>query len=185
VQIHQDGHNELLKLEEPIPETKKVQDFLSNIIDPKLQVRKDIVIATPQYLQDAEDCQQYLSTLVSNSLAQAKNNRNARSMAHGQDHDEDNEDNCDKVQLPKKKKKKKKLEKVNVKHPLTAMSYSNAELYSLVDPERKELMALCDFKKSGTKKKEKGILQSSSVTSSKIERKDKPKNQLPEPGTGD
>lgn len=73
MQIHQDGHNEFLKLEEPVQETKKVQDFLSGIMDPKLQVGKDIVIATPQYLQDFEDCQQYLSTLVSNSSAQAKN----------------------------------------------------------------------------------------------------------------
>jgi ribosomal protein L32E len=57
VQIHQDGHNEVLELEESVPETKMVQDFLSRIINPRLQVGKDIIIATPQYLQDFEDCQ--------------------------------------------------------------------------------------------------------------------------------
>jgi hypothetical protein len=31
IQIHQDGHNELLELEEPVPETKKVKDFLTGI----------------------------------------------------------------------------------------------------------------------------------------------------------
>jgi hypothetical protein len=29
LQIHQDGHNKLLELEEPVPETKKVQGFFS------------------------------------------------------------------------------------------------------------------------------------------------------------
>jgi hypothetical protein len=37
MQIHQDSHTELLDLEEPIPETKKVQDFLSGILDARLQ----------------------------------------------------------------------------------------------------------------------------------------------------
>ena len=89
MQIHQEGHNELLELEEAVPETKKVQDFLSGIMDPKLQVGKDIVIATPQYLQYFEDCQQYLSTLVSNSSAQAKNDRNVGSTTRGHDKDDD------------------------------------------------------------------------------------------------
>jgi hypothetical protein len=94
VQIHQDGHNGLLELEEPVPQTNKVQDFLSGILDPKLQAGqdflsgildpklqagKDIVIATPQYLQNFKDCQQYLGTLVSNSSAQARDDRNVGS----------------------------------------------------------------------------------------------------------
>jgi hypothetical protein len=44
VQIHQEGHNELLGLEEPgVPEMKKVQDFLLGIMDSRLQVGKDII----------------------------------------------------------------------------------------------------------------------------------------------
>jgi hypothetical protein len=57
VQIHQDAHNELLDLEEPVPETKKVQDFLSGILDARLQTGKDIVLGTAIYLQDFEEYQ--------------------------------------------------------------------------------------------------------------------------------
>jgi hypothetical protein len=74
IQIHQDGHNELLELEEPVPKMKKVQDFLSGIMESCLQVGKDIVLGTPLYLQDFEECQQDLSALVSNTSAQAKKN---------------------------------------------------------------------------------------------------------------
>jgi hypothetical protein len=83
IQIHQNGHNELLELEEPVPETKKVQDFLAGIHGSKLQVGKDIILATPQYLQDFEECQQYLCTLVSNSTAQAKNDHAVGSATRG------------------------------------------------------------------------------------------------------
>jgi hypothetical protein len=163
VQIHQDGHNELLELEEPVPEMKKVQDFLTGILDPKLQVGKDIILATPQYLQDFEECQQYLSTLVSNSTAQAKNNRAVGSGTHG-DKDDDGRG---------PPKKKKRPEKVKVKRPLTARSYSNTKWYSLEDPEWKEVMDL-RAKKPGKGKgkpkeqpKEKGTRSNSSVTSAK------------------
>ena len=37
VQIPQDGHNKLLELKEHVPEMKKVQDFLTGILDQKLQ----------------------------------------------------------------------------------------------------------------------------------------------------
>jgi hypothetical protein len=148
-------------LEEPVPETKKVQDFLTSILNPKLQVGKDIILATPQYLvQDFEECQQYLSTLVSNSTAQAKNDHAVGSATHG------DEDNLDGRGPPKKKKK---LEKGKVKRPLTARSYSNTEWYSLKDPEWKEVMDI-HAKKPGKgrgKPKEKDTRSNSSVTSAK------------------
>ncbi len=34
---HQQGHNELMFLEEPVAETKKVTNFLAGICDPKLE----------------------------------------------------------------------------------------------------------------------------------------------------
>jgi hypothetical protein len=161
VQMHQDGHNELLELEEPVPETKKVQDFLTGILDQKLQVGKDIILATPKYLQDFEECQQYLSTLVSNSTAQAKNDRAVGSASRGEnDHSQSD---------GRPPKKRQKHEKVKVKRPLTARSYSNAEWYSLDDPEKKEVIALRDEKKTAGKGgKSKGKTRSnSSVTSAK------------------
>jgi hypothetical protein len=38
VLIHQDAHNKLFNLEEVVPESKKVTDFLKGILDPHLQV---------------------------------------------------------------------------------------------------------------------------------------------------
>jgi hypothetical protein len=51
VLIHQDAHNELFDLEEVVPESKKVNDFL---------------------MGNFELCQQYLGTLIQNTNAQSK-----------------------------------------------------------------------------------------------------------------
>ena len=75
VQKHQDGHNELADLGEPVPETKKVTDFLAGISDPRLSNAKDIVLGNPQYLQDFELTQQYFATLVGNKAEQSKMER--------------------------------------------------------------------------------------------------------------
>jgi hypothetical protein len=44
VEKHQDGHNTLADLGEPVPETKKVTDFLSGITDPRLNNSKDVIL---------------------------------------------------------------------------------------------------------------------------------------------
>jgi hypothetical protein len=153
VQIHQDAHNELLELEEPVPATKKVQDFLSGILDPRLQVGKDIVLGTPMYLQDFEECQQYLSTLVNNTSAQAKNDRHVGAAHRMDDGDDD--------RGPAKKKAKRNIKaggkehvkdkdfsKYKPKKPLTARSYSNNEWKAMDDDEKAEVKVLRDAKKS-------------------------------------
>jgi hypothetical protein len=163
VQIHQDAHNELLDLEEPVPETKKVQDFLSGILDARLQTGKDIVLGTAIYLQDFEECQQYLSTLVSNTSTQAKNDRHIGSAHRTDNHDDDGE--------PPKKRFKKKLpfkkgakdgdfSKHKPKKPLTNRSYSNNEWKAMEDDERAEVRALREAKKSGTGQRKLGSVTS-------------------------
>jgi hypothetical protein len=72
VALHQGAHNELLDLDEPVSETKKVTDFLTGIRDPNLNTGKSIVLGDPGKLEDFEDCQQYLSTLVTTLGNQAK-----------------------------------------------------------------------------------------------------------------
>ena len=57
---------------EPVPETKKVTDFLAGITDSRLTNAKDIVLGNPQYLSNFEACQQYLATLVGNKMEHAK-----------------------------------------------------------------------------------------------------------------
>jgi len=76
VNIHQEAHNELLDLEEPVPETKKVKDFLKGIQAPELSVGKSIVLGDLKRLSDFEECQQFLGTLIQNTTVQVKAERN-------------------------------------------------------------------------------------------------------------
>ena len=72
VQIHQSAHNTLAELNEPVPETKKVTDFLAGINDPRLGNAKDLVLADATKLNDFEACQQYFKTLIFNKTTQEK-----------------------------------------------------------------------------------------------------------------
>ena len=74
--MHQEAHNTLADLQETVPETKKVTDFLSGITDPRLMNAKDLVLGDPVKLQNFEACQQYLKTLVYNKATQDKHERN-------------------------------------------------------------------------------------------------------------
>lgn len=62
VEVHQSAHNTLLDLNEPVPETKKVTDFLAGITDPRLSNAKNLILGDAQRLQDFESCQQYMKT---------------------------------------------------------------------------------------------------------------------------
>jgi hypothetical protein len=75
VEVHQGAHNTLLDLNKPVPETKKVTDFLAGITDPCLSNAKDLILGDAQKLQDFESCQQYLMTLVYNKTTQEKHER--------------------------------------------------------------------------------------------------------------
>ena len=73
--LHQAAHNELLDLDEPVAELKKVSDFLKGIHDPTLVMAKSVALGDPTKLNDFETCQQYISTIVSNLSNQAKAER--------------------------------------------------------------------------------------------------------------
>jgi hypothetical protein len=75
VEMHQEAHNTLADLDEPVPETKKVTDFLAGITDARLSNAKDLILGDAQKLQDFELCQQYLKTLVYNKTTQEKHER--------------------------------------------------------------------------------------------------------------
>ena len=79
VTLHQSAHNELLDLEEPVSESKKVTNFFKGIRDPALNTGKSIVLGDPAKLGDFEECQQYLSTVVQNMSAQTKAERHVSS----------------------------------------------------------------------------------------------------------
>ena len=78
------AHNELLDLDEPVSETKKVTDFLKGIRDPNLTTGKSIVLGDPAKLEDFEKCQhQYLSTIITNLGNQAKAERHIAAVHTG------------------------------------------------------------------------------------------------------
>jgi hypothetical protein len=85
VESHQNAHNTLVELNEGVPETKKVTDFLAGISDPRLSNAKDLILGDPDKLQNFEACQQYLKTLVYNKATQEKHERQISGLAFNQD----------------------------------------------------------------------------------------------------
>jgi len=75
VEVHQAAHNTLAELDETVPETKKVMDFLASITDPRLSNARDLILGDTQKLQDFKDCKHYLKTLVYNKTTHEKYER--------------------------------------------------------------------------------------------------------------
>lgn len=67
VERHQNAYNELEACDEPVPETKKVTDFLAGIQDPSLTTGKSVVLSDQTMISDFSKTQLYLSTLVTNT----------------------------------------------------------------------------------------------------------------------
>jgi hypothetical protein len=85
VEAHQEAHNTLADLGEPVPETKKVTDFSAGITDSRLSNAKDLILGDAQKLQNFEVCQQYLKTLVYNKTTQEKHERQISGLDHQRD----------------------------------------------------------------------------------------------------
>jgi hypothetical protein len=66
-------------LDEPVPESKEVTDFLKGIRDPTLSMGKTAVLGDVTKLGDFEECQQFLSTVVQNTVTKAKAERHIAS----------------------------------------------------------------------------------------------------------
>ena len=80
VSLHQEAHNELLDLEEPVSELKKVTDFLKGIQDPELKAGKVAVLGDPTKLGSFQETQQFLKTLVHTMQQQSKLERHVSSV---------------------------------------------------------------------------------------------------------
>jgi hypothetical protein len=63
--VHNTAHNKLDATAEPVPETKKVTDFLNGINCDLLKTAKQIVISDMKYKTDFHACQQYLQSVWS------------------------------------------------------------------------------------------------------------------------
>ena len=153
VQRHQEAHNELLILQEPIPETKKVTDFLAGITDSRLANAKDIILGNAEYLHSFEQCQQYLATLVGNKAEQAKIDRQISQVQASSTSSRNRSDG--------KTKDKAKQPKIH------AGNYTNQEWRDLGDDGRAKVRALREKAKAKRKLSEVS-------TSGDIQEEDKP-----------
>jgi hypothetical protein len=85
LEAHQKAHVTLAELGEPIAETKKVDDFLKGITDPRLTTYKQIIDSDQSKLNDFEACAQYLKTSVLRTGIRNPDNRHiAAFMMHNQ-----------------------------------------------------------------------------------------------------
>ena len=83
VTVHQKAYNELDELGEPVSQKKRVTDFLARISDPTLAMAKQIILGDPHKLEDLEDCQQYLSSILASNDNAKKNARFISSISTG------------------------------------------------------------------------------------------------------
>lgn len=75
ITAHQKQHNILEDCGEPVPETKKVTDFLAQIRDPTLEASIKVVLGDRTKLNSFELCQQYLSTCQASATVHNRNKR--------------------------------------------------------------------------------------------------------------
>ncbi|MFN9981370.1 MAG: hypothetical protein ACK53Y_15705, partial [bacterium] len=61
VSIHQRAHEHLSRFGEPVPELKKVRDFLDGITDPRCQAIKLAVQANPLYMNSFVETVNYVT----------------------------------------------------------------------------------------------------------------------------
>jgi len=129
VEIHQAAHNTLAELNEAVPETKKVTDFLAGITDTRIANAKDLILGDIQKLQDFELCQQYLKTLVYNKTTQEKHERQIAGLQQG---------NTNKTNKNKRDNKRKDGKDKNV----VVKSYSQEEWAKLTPEQRQKVKDL-------------------------------------------
>ena len=130
VEIHQAAYNTLADLDEAVPETKKVTDFLAGIGDPRLANAKDLILGDPTKLQNFEACQQYLKTLVYNKATQDKHERNVSGLTNTNG------------------TKRKGKRGGPAKGDISTRSYSKEEWAKLTDEQRNKIRTLRAAKKT-------------------------------------
>jgi hypothetical protein len=130
IQIHQVAYNTLADLDEAVPETKKVTDFLAGIGDPKLANAKDLILGDPAKLQNFEACQHYLKTLVYNKATQDKHERQISGVSN--------------TKTGKRQGKRGNQQKGDI----SSRSYSKEEWAKLTEEQRDKIRALRAAKKS-------------------------------------
>jgi hypothetical protein len=109
LETHQKAHVTLAELEEPIAETKKVDDFLKGITNPRLTTNKQIIDSDQTKLNDFEACAQYLKTSVLRTTIRSPDNRHiaAFMMQNQGGNNNDNRQDCNNKRNPTNNNKNK------------------------------------------------------------------------------
>lgn len=158
VAIHQAAHNKLDDCNEPIPETKKVSDFLAGIADSSLEAGITCVLSEECYQDSFEATQQFLGTLVANQMIHRQAKRGG-----GDERNVSSADGGGKAHA-KSSKGKKKLE---------ARFYPADEWKQLTSEERSKVLEL--KKQQGYKAKDKkGSKRKASSTESNKDKEEEP-----------
>ncbi len=126
--IHQAAHNELEDCDEPMPETRKVSDFIAGISDAGLEAGITCVLSDDRYSDDFEATQQFLGTLVANQAIHRQGKRGGN-----EDRKVASSSSGGAKGGGKSKKNKRKIE---------ARFYSNAEWSKLTPEERTQVIEL-------------------------------------------
>jgi hypothetical protein len=88
IKEHQTQHNELHDCQEPVPESKKVTDFLAGITDSSLGNGLSFVYGNPNLLSNFDSCQKYLQTIAASTrihqLLQSGKQRDIGAVSGGQ-----------------------------------------------------------------------------------------------------
>jgi hypothetical protein len=63
VHVHQQAHQDLQRLSEPIPENKKVQDFLLGITGPQCTIKLNVLSNEP-YMNDFSQAINYITSAI-------------------------------------------------------------------------------------------------------------------------
>jgi hypothetical protein len=134
VTIHQAAHNELEDCGEPMPETKKVSDFLAGISDSALESGITCVLSDDRYSDDFEATQQFLGTLVANQIV------------HRQGGGGEDERNASSLEASGKGGKKV-AEKTGLRKKIEARFYDSEEWSKLTAEEKAQVIKLKKQKK--------------------------------------
>jgi hypothetical protein len=153
VEMHQNAHNTLAELDEAVPETKKVTDFLAGITDSRLSNAKDLILGDPDKLQNFEACQQYLKTLVYNKVTQEKHERQISGIHQDQGKFKDDGGKL------KNRGGKRKGGGVIDDGKVVARQYTRAKWFKLTPDQRKRIKDLRAAKRS----KNQGTRNASSI----------------------
>ena len=141
---HQTAHNTLELLKEPIPETKKVTDFLKNINDSRLVNAKDHIAGDLSKLESFEKCQQYLKQILSNYAVTTEDQRKVAAVGHADHGGSKKEGNKKSTASAQQGKKRKKREDDSDEEKVTVHAgyYSSKDYGKLTAKQRQEVRKL-------------------------------------------